>query len=61
MNQEQLFYDDENHALRRMIEDGKGYKATATFLWPDMKMESAYARLKDCVQRPEKGAGTNAS
>lgn len=53
--QEELFYDDELHALRRMIEEGKGYKATSHFLWPDMKMESAYARLKDCVQRPEKG------
>lgn len=53
--QEELFYDDELHPLRSMIENGKGYKPTAQFLWPDMKLESAYARLKNCCTRPEKG------
>jgi len=53
--QEELFYDDELHPLRSMIENGRGYKQTASFLWPDMKSESAYSRLKNCVQRPEKG------
>lgn len=53
--QDPLFYDDEYHSLRVMIEHGRGYKQTASFLWPDMKSESSYARLKNCVQRPEKG------
>jgi hypothetical protein len=41
-----LFYDDEFHALRAAIEDGRGYKDTAMHLWPSMKPESAYAKLK---------------
>ena len=44
------FYDDHFHALRAAIEGGKGYKATAARLWPSMKPESAYARLKDCTK-----------
>ena len=55
MNQEKLFYDDELQAVRNTVERGKGYKATAMFLWPSMKLESAYARLKNCCERPEKG------
>ena len=49
MDQIPLLYDDEFHALRAMIEGGKGYKATAMDLWPSMRPESAYARLKSCV------------
>lgn len=45
-----LFYDDEFQALRRTIEDGKGYKATALHLWPGMKPDSAYAKLKVCCR-----------
>lgn len=48
-----LFYDDEFQALRDTIENGKDYKATATHLWPGMKPESAYAKLKACTN--EKG------
>lgn len=48
-----LFYDDEHHALRAVIEQGKGYKKTAAHLWPGMKPESAYSKLKHAV------AGTN--
>ena len=44
-----LFYDDEFQALRSVIETGKGYKASACFLWPEMKPESAYAKLKSCT------------
>lgn len=44
-----LFYGDENEALRAAIENGKGYKATAAFLWPALKAETAYARVKACV------------
>jgi hypothetical protein len=49
MNQ-RLFYDDEFAAQRVMVEEGKGYKATAIYLWPHMKPESAYARLKNATR-----------
>ena len=42
------FYDDHFHALRAAIEGGRGFKETAVHLWVNMKMESAYARLKKC-------------
>jgi hypothetical protein len=45
-----LFYDDEYQALRSVIEGGKGYKETAAHLWPGMKIDSAYAKLKACTQ-----------
>lgn len=48
-----LFYDDEHAALRITIETGKGYKATAALLYPAMKPESAYAKLKHAT------SGTN--
>lgn len=44
-----LFYDDEFAAIREVIESGKGYKKSAEHLWPSMKPESAYARLKACT------------
>lgn len=47
---DRLFYDDEHEAIRAAIEGGKGYKATASYLWPGMKPESAYARLKVCCK-----------
>jgi len=49
MENGELFYDDEHHALRAVIEGGQGYKKTALHLWPEMKAESAYAKLKHCV------------
>lgn len=45
-----LFYDDEFQALRDVIEMGKGYQKTSGHLWPGMKPESAYAKLKACTQ-----------
>lgn len=48
-NQAELFYDDEHHAVRRVIEEGKGYKPTALHLWPDLKPETRYAKLKHAV------------
>lgn len=43
-----LFYEDEFDALASMIgESGKSIKECALFLYPDMKAESAYAKLKD--------------
>lgn len=44
-----LFYGDENEALRAAIENGKGYKATAAYLYPSLKPDTAYARVKACV------------
>jgi hypothetical protein len=49
MDQLPAFYDDQFHALRSAVEGGQGYKKTAMHLWPSMKAESAYARLKNCV------------
>ena len=44
-----LFYDDEYDAINIAIgNSGKPYKDVAVFMFPDMKPESAYARLKDC-------------
>lgn len=49
MEQMPAFYDDHFQALRAAIESGQGYKKTANHLWPSMKPESAYARLKNCT------------
>lgn len=50
MNTGRLFYEDEFDALQTMVgESGKGFKACATFLWPDLKPETGYAKLKDCL------------
>ena len=44
-----LFYDDEFDAITTAIGDsGKPFKLVAGHLFPDMKPESAYARLKEC-------------
>ncbi len=44
-----LFYDDEFDAIATAIgSSGKTFKEVAQFMFPDMKAESAYARLKDC-------------
>ncbi len=47
---ERLFYDDEHEALAMMIGSSeKTFAECAHFLWPAMKPESAYAKLKRCV------------
>lgn len=44
-----LFYDDEFDAIATAIgASGKPFKEVASHMFPDMKVESAYARLKDC-------------
>lgn len=44
-----LFYDDEFDAIATAIgNSGKTFKEVAGFMFPDMKTESAYARLKAC-------------
>lgn len=45
-----LFYDDEFDAIQTVIgESGKPFKIVAAHIFPDMKPESAYARLKECT------------
>lgn len=44
-----LFYDDEFDAIATAIGgSGKSFKDVALHMFPDMKQESAYARLKAC-------------
>lgn len=44
-----LFYDDEFDAIATAIgNSGKPFKLVAAHIFPDMKPESAYARLKEC-------------
>lgn len=44
-----LFYDDEFDAIATAIgNSGKPFKIVAAHMFPDMKPESAYARLKAC-------------
>jgi hypothetical protein len=44
-----LFYDDEFDAISIAIANsGKAFKDVAAFMFPDMKSESAYAKLKAC-------------
>lgn len=45
-----LFYDDEFDAIATAIgNSGKPFKIVAGHMFPDMKPESAYAKLKECV------------
>ncbi|MBW8461294.1 hypothetical protein [Acidovorax sp.] len=47
-------YDDEYDALNRMVANSaKTSKDLAVYLFPHLKMESAYARLKACLN-PDK-------
>lgn len=47
-----LFYDDEFDALTTAIgNSGKKFGDVAMYMFPDMKAESAYARLKACVSQ----------
>lgn len=49
-----LFYDDEFDALNQMISNSsKTSKELACYLFPDKKPDTAYARLKACLN-PEK-------
>lgn len=49
-----LFYDDEFDALAQTIANSKrGFKECAGFLFPHLKPESQYARLKACLN-PDK-------
>lgn len=48
--QNKLFYDDEYEALNLMVSNShKSAKELAGFLFPHLKQDSAYARLKACL------------
>jgi hypothetical protein len=48
--QNKLFYEDEFEALNLMVSNSsKTVKELAVFLFPHLKMDSAYARLKACL------------
>lgn len=52
--QEKLFYEDEFEALSLTISGSeRSFKEVAGYLFPERKPESAYARLKACLN-PEK-------
>ncbi len=52
--QAKMWFDDEFEALNLMVSNGrKSSKELAGFLFPHLKPESAYARLKACLN-PEK-------
>ena len=52
--QEKLFYDDEYEALSLMIScSERPFKEVAQFLFPHLKADSSYARLKSCLN-PDK-------
>ena len=46
-----LWYDTDADAINAAIQhSGKSAKAVASALWPSMKMDSAYARLKNALR-----------
>jgi hypothetical protein len=54
MSQQKLFYEDEFEALQLMISGSeRSFKEVASYLFPHLKPESGYARLKACLN-PEK-------
>ena len=48
-NQGALFYETAADALGSCIVAAGGFKRVSCSLWPSMKPESAYARLKACI------------
>jgi hypothetical protein len=54
MGQSKLFFEDEYEALQLMVSNSeKTFSELAYYLFPDKKPETAYARLKACMN-PEK-------
>lgn len=50
--QGKLFFDDEYEALNLMISNSeRSFKEVAGYLFPHMKPDSAYARLKSCLNQ----------
>ena len=51
MNQEQLWYDSAEEAVNAaIVKSGMKPAQVAYALWPGMKMDSAYARLKNALR-----------
>jgi hypothetical protein len=48
-NQEALFYETACDAIAACVVAAGGFKRVASTLWPSSKPESAYARLKACL------------
>ena len=47
---QKLFYDDEVDALGQMLANSeKTHKELAHHLWPDLAIDTAYAKLKACL------------
>lgn len=56
MSNYRLFYDDHHNAVASAIDNnvhGLSFKQVAGAMWPHMKIDSAYARLKACAN-PDK-------
>lgn len=54
MAQEHLWYDSPEDSISDAIKDsGKTFKEVAAHLWPALKLDTAYARLKNSLN-PEK-------
>jgi hypothetical protein len=52
MDSGRLFYDDEYDALNTAVSNsGRELKAIAQAIWPGMKADSAYAKIKACLNR----------
>lgn len=50
MRQDPLFYDSAMHAVESAITaSGRHFKEVAAHLWPAKKPDTAYARLKACL------------
>lgn len=46
-----LFYESAEDAITEVVNgSSRSWKEVATMLWPAMKIESAYARLKNCLR-----------
>ena len=48
--QHELFVDDIDDAIGTVIMHLGGYKKVGAMLWPTLKIDSAYARLKACLR-----------
>lgn len=53
MEQESLFFESVEDVLDAVIRATGGHKQVANDLWPSLRMETAYARIKACLN-PEK-------
>lgn len=51
MRQDRLYYESAEDSVNEVItSSSKTWKQVANMLWPAMKIDSAYARLKNCLR-----------